>query len=113
MSDQEVKITASPKVKNPKRVEQGKRLAAISKAAKERKRKEKEEANEAQQCHEASDWVTTTTLTVPVIGAVIAIGGYLYWYRSKEEPVETSEQPPQERPMRSPSKIPVRKLEKL
>ena len=36
MSD--LKITSSEKTKNPKRVEQGKRLAAISKEAKERKK---------------------------------------------------------------------------
>ena len=38
MSETETpKITAVVKEKNPKRVEQGKRLAAISRAAKERK----------------------------------------------------------------------------
>ena len=36
----EPKITTMEKVKNPKRVEQGKRLAAISREAKSRKAKE-------------------------------------------------------------------------
>ena len=38
------KITATVREKNPKRVEQGKRLAAISKAGKERKRLDREGA---------------------------------------------------------------------
>lgn len=109
--------TSVEKVKDPRRVAAGKRLAAISKQAKERKRKERE-ANDAQPRHEVSEdeWVTTTTLSIPVIGAVIAIGGYLYWYRSKSKP-EPKVEPPAEVPTqstsRSPSKIPVRKLEKL
>ena len=48
MTEEDNKITSVVKTeKNPKRVEQGKRLAVISKEAKERKKLEREKTNAA------------------------------------------------------------------
>ena len=46
MEEQQPKITTVEKVKNPKRVEQGKRLAAISREAKARKAAERAKVDE-------------------------------------------------------------------
>ena len=71
----EPKITTIEKVKNPKRVEQGKKLPAISREAKARKAKERQEHQQQQQESEILPYL----LLVPVI----VIGGYCYW--KKEE----------------------------
>ena len=65
----ETKITTVEKVKDPRRVAQGKRLAAISREAKERKARERQEQ---QQESETSSYLMF--VPVIVIGAV-AFGG--------------------------------------
>ena len=85
---EETKITTVNKVKDPKRVEQGKRLAAISREAKERKARERFEA-------EAELFVLPVlALTV----GVVLCGGGAYHYRyllydNKEEPKHVIKKP--------------------
>ena len=82
----ETKITIVEKVKDPRRVAQGKRLAAISRAAKERKARERQEQRQEP---ETSSYL----MFVPVIAVgAVAFGGYCYWFKDnvkkeEEEPV--------------------------
>ena len=77
----ETKITTVEKVKDPKRVAKGKRLAAISKEAKARKAKERQE-----QQHQESEF-SSYLLLVPVIVTAAFVGRYRYWFGSvKKEP---------------------------
>ena len=78
----ETKITTVEKFKDPRRVAQGKRLAAISREAKARKAKERQEQQD-----QGESEISSYLLLVPVIviGAA-AFGGYRYW--KKEEPVK-------------------------
>ena len=71
-----ITATKVEKVKDPRRVELGKRLGAISREAKERKARERQQ--QQQQESETSSYL----LLVPVIviGAV-AFGGYRYWLK--------------------------------
>ena len=87
----EPKITTIEKIKNPKRVEQGKRLAAISREAKARKAKERQE----QQEQESEILPYLLLVPVTVIG-VAAFGGYCYWKKEeskKEEKPKKEEEP--------------------
>ena len=68
MSEQ---ITKPEKTKNPKRVEQGKRLAAISRAAKERKRQQQEEFFKSEES-EATEG-NVLLLGIGVIGAAFLL----------------------------------------
>ena len=70
------KITATVREKNPKRVEQGKRLAAISKAGKERKRLDREGA--MRECEGEGLNYNYIALVGLVVGAV----GVYYTYRT-------------------------------
>ena len=84
-----ITATKVEKVKDPRRVELGKRLGAISRKAKERKARERQQ--QQQQESETSSYL----LLVPVIviGAV-AFGGYRYWFESnvkEKEPVKEEE----------------------
>ena len=66
---EESKITTVEKVKNPKRVKQGKRLAAISKEAKARKAAERKKPEE---CIENANmlYVTVGTVALQVLDTV-------------------------------------------
>ena len=85
--EDEPKITT--KVKNPKRVEQGRRLAAISKKAKARKAAERKKAEE--ECIENSNLLY---VTVGVIG-VTSLGYGVYNLLCKQEQ-QQQESPPQQ-----------------
>ena len=87
----EPKITmVDNKVKNPKRVEQGKRLAAISKEAKARKAAERKKAEE--ECIGNSNLLY---VTVGVIG-VTGLGHGVYNLLCKQEQPQEQEQPQQQ-----------------
>ena len=89
-----ITATKVEKVKDPRRVELGKRLGAISKEAKARKARERQEQQQQQQEFET---LSPYLLLAPAI-AVTALGGY--WYlngndvkgenavRKEEEPVK-------------------------
>ena len=77
--NKETKITSveKEKVKDPRRVEQEKKLAAISREAKERKAKDRAQrlTEEAEQQREAeAGSFTPYVFVIPAIGA--ALGGY-------------------------------------
>ena len=102
---QEHKITTVEKVKDPRRVAQGKRLAAISREAKAKK---KQERLEQQQQEESGS--LSCILPVVIVGGVIAtVGCYCYSKKKKEEPVDApkgeEEQRPQSNNINRPSKI--------
>ena len=84
------KVTTTEKVKNPKRVEQGKRLAAISKEAKARKAEERKKAEA--ECIENSNLLY---VTVGVLG-VTGLGYGVYNFLCKQEPQQQESQ--QEQP---------------
>ena len=91
MSDEHI-MTTVEKVKNPKRVEQGKRLAAISKAAKARKAEERKKLEE-----ECTGGPNLLYVSVGILG-VIGLGyGTYNFLRKKEEPQQQQEQPQQEK----------------
>ena len=80
------KITSEVKVKDPRRVAQGKRLAAISREAKARKAREREASirrEEVERC-ERSERESYSYAVLPVIG-VLAIGGGYYLYQRKKD----------------------------
>ena len=93
--NKETKITSVEKerVKDPRRVEQGKKLAAISREAKERKARERQQRQI--EVESKSESFSPCTLIIPTIG--IALGGcYLYHlYRpgEKEEKEDRREEP--------------------
>ena len=85
----EPKIPTIEKIKNPKRVEQGKRLAAISREAKARKAKEQQEQQQESE-------ILPCLLLVPVtVIGLAAFGGYCYWgkkeSKKEEEPKKVEE----------------------
>lgn len=83
MSSQETVpiITALKKEKNPKRVEQGKRLAEISKQAKERKKAERENAEKIETgVNNSPSYTYTTWLAISGL-TLTAIGTY-YGYKT-------------------------------
>ena len=79
MGEEEPKVITAPKtekVKDPRRVEFGKRLKAISREAKARK------VMERQQQKQQESETTSYLLLVPVIViGVVAFGGYRYWFK--------------------------------
>ena len=86
MSEEAPKITTlqkTPAAKNPKRVEQGKRLAAISGEAKARKK-------------ESCD---TETQNILLIGGVFALGGALYYLKKRNTNDTTEESPAKPKPV--------------
>ena len=91
MGEEEPKITTTSveKVKNPKRVEQGKRLAAISKEAKARKAAERKKAEE--ECIENSNLLY---VTVGVLGAAGLGYGIYNFFCKKEQQPQGSPPPP-------------------
>ena len=86
------KITTVEKVKDPRKVAQGKRLAAISRQAKAKKAQERLEQQQQQQ---EESGILPCFLLVVIIGGVITTVG-CYCYSRKEEPaaaVKEKEQP--------------------
>ena len=73
------KITSVEKVKDPRRVEAGKRLGMISKQAKERKLAQVREASAAEAKEKNDDWFPP--ISSPVVGVGIAglVGLALYY----------------------------------
>ena len=94
----ETKITSAEKerVKDPRRVEQGKKLAAISREAKERKARERTEQQRETEAETKSESFNPYMMIVSVIG--IVCGRYylysLYRPNEKEEREETQEEKP-------------------
>ena len=83
------KITSVEKVKDPRRVEAGKRLGMISKQAKERKLAQVREAKSAAEAKEKNDdWFSNAFVSSPVVGVGIAglVGLVLYFGYNKVAP---------------------------
>ena len=81
------KITSEVKVKDPRRVAQGKRLAAISREAKARKAREREASirrEEVEKC-ERSEKENYSYALLPVIAGVLVVGGGYYFYQRKKD----------------------------
>ena len=76
LGGQQDEATAPVKEKNPKRVEQGKRLAEISKAAKEKKKKEREaEVRESAVKEKAEITESSANYGGYVIGVILHLQG--------------------------------------
>ena len=111
--NKETKITSveKEKVKDPRGVEQGKRLAAISREAKERKARERAhlEAEQQREQREAESF-TPYVFVIPMVG--IALGGYYLYHLYRPNNRKEREEPPKEdRREEGPKKKP--NLEKL
>ena len=90
---EEPKITTAEKVKNPKWVEQGRRLAAISKEAKARKAEERKKLEE-----ECTGNANLLYVSVGMLG-VIGLGYETYNFLcKKEEPQEKQEEQREKQP---------------
>ena len=78
------KVTAvekTAKVKDPRKVELGKRLAKISREAKERKARQRKEAEtEAVNQREITDYIDFKYF-IGGVGLVVALGGLYYSYK--------------------------------
>ena len=90
------KVTSEVKVKDPRRVAQGKRLAAISREAKARKAREREASirrEEVDRCErsEKENYFPSYAL-IPMIG-ILAIGGGYYFFqqRKKKQPDDNND----------------------
>ena len=82
-----VKITSVEKVKDPRRVEAGKKLGAISRQAKERKQaNETSEAKQARQARsEASDIPCVELSSIAAVFVVsVVVGGIVLHYKSSQ-----------------------------
>ena len=89
MTEEAPKITSAiktPREKNPGRVTAGKRLAAISKEAKERKKLERENSCD----NDNSETQKTTILVGGLVAAVVAL-----YYLKFHNTDNTTEKPPQ------------------
>ena len=81
------KITSEVKVKNPLRVAQGKKLAAICREAKARKAKEREAIickEELDRCEKENYF---SYAIIPAIG-ILVFGGYYFFQRKKKPSTE-------------------------
>ena len=83
-------ITTVEKVKNPKRVEQGKRLAAISKEAKAHRAAERKKAEE--ECIENSNLLYVTVGVLGVVG--LGYGVYNFFCKKEQQPPQPQGSPP-------------------
>ena len=88
------KITTAEKVKNPKRVEQGRRLAAISKEAKARKAEERRRAKKGEECIGNANLLYVSVGILGVIG--LGYGTYNFLCKKEEEPQQQEEQQEQQ-----------------
>ena len=82
------KITSEVKVKDPRRVAQGKRLAAISREAKAKKAREREMSirrEEVEKCERSEKESYYSTTLLPVIAGVLVVGGGYYFYQRKKD----------------------------
>ena len=96
MTEETPKITTVEKVKDPRRVEQGKRLAAISREAKERKVKERQQHKVSESSE--SLWIIPVTVIVALCG-----GYYLFTKGKKVEAQEEKEvEAPEEKDVEAP-----------
>ena len=80
----EVKV----KVKDPRRVAQGKRLAQISREAKARKAREREASirkEEVERCERSERESYSPYALLPVIGVLAISGGYYLYQRKKDQ----------------------------
>ena len=94
-SSEPVRITSEIKVKNPLRVAQGKKLAAISKEAKARKAREREEnirKEEVDRCEKENYFPYATTTLFPVIG-ILVFGGSYYFFQQRKKEEDNNEKP--------------------
>ena len=107
---EEAKITSVEKVKDPKRVEAGRRLAAMSKQAKDKKAVER--LSQKMPDIPTIDSVNPLAL-VGVVGVVGAVVYYKYFYKESEsqEPGETIDipesktlDPPKQNPKQKPKR---------
>ena len=93
---EEQKLTTTEKVKNPKRVEQGRRLAAISKEAKARKAEERKKLEE-----ECTGDANLLYVSVGVLGVIgLGYGVYNFLCKKDEEPQQQEEPQTQEQPQK-------------
>ena len=90
---EEPKITTVEKVKNPGRVAQGKRLAAISKEAKARKAEECKKLEE--ECTGNSNLLYVSVGVLGVIG--LGYGTYSFLCKKEEEPQQQEQRQTQEK----------------
>ena len=88
---EETKITTVKKVKNPKRVEQGKRLAAISREAEARKAPERAKVEE---CVENANMLY---VAVGVLGVAGLGYGVYNLFSKKEEPQQVQVEQPKKK----------------
>ena len=91
---EEAKITSVEKVKNPKRVEAGKRLAAMSKQAKDKKAVEM--LSQKMSIDEFQIPSINPLAVVGVVGVVGVVVYYKYFSKTKFEASETAESPKEE-----------------
>ena len=80
------KITSEVRVKDPRRVAQGKRLAAISREAKARKAKEQEASIRKEEVEKCEQESYSPYALLPVIGILAIGGGYYLYQRKKDQP---------------------------
>ena len=87
------KITSVKKVKDPRRVEAGKRLGMISKQAKERKALREREASAVKAKEKNDNWFSNALVSSPVVGVGIAglVGLALYFGYVKKYKSSTSD----------------------
>ena len=96
----EVKITSVEKTKDPKKVEAGKKLGAMSRQAKEKKASQKVDINEESQIPPIDPSINPLAV-VGVVGVVGAIVYYKYFSVKSEKPKSedpTPETSKQEKP---------------
>ena len=86
------KITSVEKTKNPKKVEAGKKLGAISRQAKERKASEVKQVQEEQE----DDSVVEFSTLAAVFAAAAVVGIIALQYSSSRTPKEPSKEPSKE-----------------
>ena len=81
MSEQQITELKPPRPKDPRRVEAGKRLAAMSRQAKERKKLEREQDVISNEC--------SNTFNTLIVAAVCAVGGGILIYQYYTEQTRT------------------------